>query len=316
MKFADLKRQVIESLLDELDQHADYGEIMDSLGDKDLEGFCEELDFLLKDDDPKAKALYDTLKDGWQKEYGDVKVEKGTIDVKDFHPTQGEIFTEKSLVPFLNGEAKVGDEPSVKAVLKEDSPTIDLGKPLVVCRVGGKNYIIDGHHRWSKVCMFNPNAKMNAYIIDGDKTFKDAEDVLKFAQGTLALFTEKSPIHEQNEDDTNIYRINRSNFNRVVSDSLLDNILEIIATSPVTKGKVTDKESLCDYLWKNKQALPKPFLDTDREYMPQISECRSFRVNRYKGNLLESLRLFNRQNPKLKVVRVCESNNTLRIFAK
>ena len=111
MKFTDLKRQIIESLLDDLSPRADYDEIKDSLDEENLEGFCKELDFLLGNDDPKAKALYETLKRGWQKEYGDVKVEKGVIDVKDFHPTQKEIFAKKSVVPFVNGEAKIGDRP-------------------------------------------------------------------------------------------------------------------------------------------------------------------------------------------------------------
>lgn len=63
---------------------------------------------------------------------------------------------------------------------KEDSKEIKLGF-LVVCNVAGVDYLIDGHHRWSKAYMVNPNAKMFAYILPSDGLFKDEDDVLKFA---------------------------------------------------------------------------------------------------------------------------------------
>ena len=171
--------------------------------------------------------------------------------------------------------------------------------------------------------MFNPNARMDAYIIDGDRMFGSAENVLKFAQGTLTLFTEKSPIHEQDEEDVNIYGMDRAKFDKMVSENLSDEILAIITNSPVTREKVKDKESLCEYLWQNKERLPKPLLYNDREYMPQfpdkkepVSEHRTFRVNNYQGNLLESLDLFNSQHPEMKVVGVYEKSCSLRILAK
>lgn len=52
---------------------------------------------------------------------------------------------------------------------------------LVVCNVGGTNYLIDGHHRWSKAYMMNPNAKLYAYVVPSDGVFKTEDDVLKFA---------------------------------------------------------------------------------------------------------------------------------------
>ena len=51
--------------------------------------------------------------------------------------------------------------------------------PLVVARVDGIEYIIDGHHRWSQVYCLNPDAEMVVRVIESNELFNSADDVLK-----------------------------------------------------------------------------------------------------------------------------------------
>ena len=207
MTLTELKKQLAEAVED-LNAGASYDEIDRELEDASLEEFCQQLDFLVKSDDEKAKALFNTFKQGWKNEYKNIKVKLVNVGIRELQPTQNVIYAQKSLVPILNGTWRIDNyECAVDAMLGAKAPLVVMGDPLVVCNVGGKNYLIDGHHRWSKVYAFNPNCYMRAYTIEG--AFNDEEEVLKFAQGTLTLLRNKSPINPQTNKDTNLYRFVR-----------------------------------------------------------------------------------------------------------
>lgn len=259
--FENLKKLVGESVK-QLSPDSSYEKIDKALDNTSLEGFCKQLDFLATSSDPKAQALFDTFKKGWKEEYGDVRVKSGSIYIRDLHPTQNVIYANKSLQQVLNGKWNVeGYDFAVDAFLSKKSPYVKMGDPLVVCEIGGVYYLIDGHHRWSKVYVFNPNARMKAHLIlNSDKIFKTADDVLKFAQGTLTAMRNTSPINTKPEKDINMYNMSARQLLNLVKTNLTQDVLDHIVRSPLGRRIVKDIPSLCSYLWAN--------LNTMKMYAP------------------------------------------------
>ena len=266
----EIKTEAVE----DLNANASFDEIQTELDDDSLESFCKQLDFLVKSSDSKAKTLYQTFREGWKDKFKDIEVTSGFVNIRELHPTQNVIYAKKSLKLILNGEWKMkGHDLAVDALLGEDEPKIEMGDPIVVCKVKGVNWLIDGHHRWSKAYAFNPNSSMKAYIIK--QAFKSSESVLKFAQGTLTALNNKSPINDaQPANDFNMYNMTPNQLKSIVNDNLTDEVLEHIKKAEVTDEAVDDKKTLITYLWGNIRIMRKyaPKGKHDREYMPQFPD--------------------------------------------
>ena len=275
-ELADLKdaeKSVFEAVED-LNAGATYDQIDQELDDTTLEQFCQQLDFLVKSQDEKARQLFNTFKQGWKAEFKNIKVKQAFVNIRELHPTQNVIYAKKSLTLILNGQWRMkGVKYAVDALLGSEKPQIEMGDPIVVCNVGGVDYLIDGHHRWSKAYAFNPSCTMKAYIIEGG--FKDEDEVLKFAQGTLTLLRNKSPINAaQPANDFNMYDITPQQLQGIVNEFTSKDVLAHISNAAVTKGVVTDVNTLFSYLWSNvrimRQYAPKGA--HDRDVMPQFPD--------------------------------------------
>ena len=269
--------EAVEDLVhdDEVDvEDIDFEDIQDELEGTSLEDFCKQLDFLVKSDDAKAKALFEIFKQGWKEKFRNIKVKQAFVNIHDLHPTQNVIYAKKSLVPILNGTWWMpGMKYAVDALLGDDRPRVDMGDPIVVCRVGGTDYLIDGHHRWSKAYAFNPECFMKAYIIDDG--FEDEDDVLKFAQGTLTALRGTTPINpDQPSDDFNLYDIPSGTLHEIVVKNIDKEVLKHIANALLTKGIVTDVNTLFNYLWSNVHTLRHCAKqgEHDRDVMPQFPD--------------------------------------------
>ena len=55
--------------------------------------------------------------------------------------------------------------------------------PVLVYNDGNKNWIIDGHHRWSQVGLLNYDAELNCMVIEGTESVRD---FLKLTQSIIA----------------------------------------------------------------------------------------------------------------------------------
>ena len=246
---------------------------MNTLTDNSFKQFCKELNFLVTSKDKKATLLFSTFKKGWKDQFKNIKVSNKNIDIKDLHPTQNVIFAKKSLEPVLNGKWKNanGESVLVDILNKNESKNIKMGDPIIVCNVKGIDYIIDGHHRWSKVYAMNPTAAMNAYIIE--ESFSTADQVLKFAQGTLAAIG-KPTVAEQKPGDENLYTISEQNLTKAVESWVSDDILALIMLSDLTKDQVKDRVTLGKYIWENIEIMRSdaPKGPHSREYMPQFPD--------------------------------------------
>lgn len=131
-------------------------------------------------EDPKAKAL---LVSGFGGELGDTELDmtEESLQVKTLSPTQSEIDVTQS----INWELEF--PKYIDQIYNQDS--IVFNTPLITFR---KNYVIDGHHRWSQVFAFNPEAKMTCINYDGPIS---APQMLKATQGTIAA------VKVENEDE-------------------------------------------------------------------------------------------------------------------
>lgn len=59
----------------------------------------------------------------------------------------------------------------------------DFKVPVLVYYDGSKNWLIDGHHRWSQVALLNPNAKLHCMVVSGKS---EVTEFLKLVQGIIA----------------------------------------------------------------------------------------------------------------------------------
>ena len=265
---------------------ASPADIVDDVTDDKLEDVCQNLEFMLHSDDHKVRALYTKFKEGFKDKFDGLKCKVGYVSIKNLHPTQNVIFLEKSIKPMLDGswiDKDHGGQPVVKSLLdKNDSKQIKLGY-LVVCNVKGTNYLIDGHHRWSKAYMINPNAKMYAYVLPSEGIFNSEDDVLKFAQCEIALYLGRnnSKNHPVNTDankanDINLYKTSDSVIKAKVEQFLTDEVIEIFANpNNVLDGQYDTRAKIADYVARNKDVMVKnaPAGIHDRTFMPQYPDA-------------------------------------------
>jgi hypothetical protein len=113
-----------------------------------------------------------------------VKFSQGSIPCTKMFPTQAEIGFGNSLDDLCKNQPW---RSAVKAAFK--SPVLMPSKPdnvpVLAAKVGGKVFILDGHHRWSLCFMINRNAKMVCDIMEVPAG-KDAEGALKIMQMAIA----------------------------------------------------------------------------------------------------------------------------------
>ena len=175
-----------------------------------------------------------------------------------------------------------GGQPVVKSLLDpRDSRQITMGF-LVVCSVNGVNYLIDGHHRWSKAYMINPDAKLFAYVIPSEGLFKDEDDVLKFAHGEIALYLGRNnddnhPVNKKanKANDINIYDADDRTIKEMVMKYLTDEVVKIFANKKnILGGKTNRKQEIAEYIAGNKDVMVEnaPKGEHSRVFMPQYPE--------------------------------------------
>ena len=188
-----LQQYILEALILE---GVNAEEILKKLSNsKTLPDYVDKLNKMLKDPDCEAilnKAFGEySNKDGY-----DFDGEDMDIIVNKLHPTQNEIDVDKSLgYPFKDTEKA---EVNMKKFYAKDSPVVEMPFPLITFGKEDEKYIIDGHHRWSQVFSFNPNAKMKCFnltVKDGPEKLT-ANDVLKICQGFIAARAAKNKKKE------------------------------------------------------------------------------------------------------------------------
>jgi len=164
---------------------------------KDLiSGGYEDFVKKLKDNakDPKIQAIMNLGKsDGIDTDESVEVQDNVSYSCRDLFPTQSQI----GLADSLAWLAKNNPEGAAK-LIKGDTSTFNENRILTA---NGK-YILDGHHRWSQVFLFNPDAKIPAVnlVIPGF----DEKQLLKIIQLAIAA-TYKDVLMKPANSETDIF---------------------------------------------------------------------------------------------------------------
>jgi len=166
---------------------------------KNRQSYEEFVDHLTKTvHDPKAKKWLEYAFGG---ENGDIEFTasgEGAVAVKNLIPTQNFIGLENSIGFVVNHPDEA--EKSLTSMLTQPSPTIKAGSAVWIFE--GK-YIIDGHHRWSQVYAFNPDAKIVAVNFKSKKKL-EPKQALAAVQGVIAQVVGNVPVSTSKIDGSNV----------------------------------------------------------------------------------------------------------------
>ena len=152
--------------------------------------------------DEKAKKWIDYAFGGGS---GDIKFTAQPaqyMSVSKLLPTQNFIGLENSIGFTVNHPDKAAG--NLTSMLTEKAPNVEAGSPIWV--FDGK-YIIDGHHRWSQVYAFNPNAKISAVNFVASAGI-EPKQVLAAVQGVIASVCGKVPVATSKIDGSSVKACN------------------------------------------------------------------------------------------------------------
>ena len=175
------------------------------------------------------------------------------ISVKDLYPTQSEIDIENS----AKWATKDWGAEGVDNMFGNKGFGSDFPVPVLVYNDGSKNWIIDGHHRWSQVALINPDAKLHCMVINGNQS---VQDFLKLTQSVIAgVIAERGkgetlPVGKA-QPDNNIFG------NALKGDKLGDKVADMLEKN----GKV------CEILQKKLDSHVEDITGkkTDKKFSPE-----------------------------------------------
>lgn len=165
--------------LNEKLENEKYNKIIQKLSSNtDLGNYVDYLNLMLKDKDAKEILYKAFINSNDQENYqfnGRIKY----INISDLITTQNEIDVNKSIGYPFRGIEQAKDNMST--MMKNKVTTFF---PLITYN---SKYILDGHHRWSKVFSFNSKCQIECFNITiKNNEFIKPQDMLKIMQGLLA----------------------------------------------------------------------------------------------------------------------------------
>lgn len=218
----------------------------------DLGKYVDYLNAMIKNKDAHDilnKAFMNTDDDDHIEFDGKMKV----IPVKQLHPTQSEIDVNKSIgYPFKGVKEAEGNMKN----FFEHSDNVQMPFPLIT--FNGK-FIVDGHHRWSQVYSFNPEASMECFdltVSEGKEI--SPQDMLKITQGLLAVKRVedgKGDIPKAVVEGANLFKMSEDEVKKTII-SYCDKSEKIAKIIWEACGK-SDAQGLAGYLCSNLMLLRK-----------------------------------------------------------
>lgn len=174
-----------------------YDSLIDILNNSKLASAVEILNTVAADD-----KLSKLLQHGFNAESNaskqiDVTVSPDTsLPTKSLVPTQNVVVVSNSLDNLVNGYFTKKDDNGEKVPVNIDYTNYFSGDAPVpqpfVYQAGNKNYIIDGHHRWSQAYCMNPFGTVKCVVVSGPDIGADA--VLKNFQAAIAINKDSLPV--------------------------------------------------------------------------------------------------------------------------
>lgn len=226
---------------------------------KKYEDYVDTLSDMLED--PKSKTLLD---EGFGTEFGDLKFKFSVkmISAKDLFPSQNEIDIDKTIGAAFKNPTNVTKNYTI--------PIVIANMPLVTFN---SKYVIDGHHRWSEVCVINPKGKMLCFDYSANITI---EQMLKAVQGTIAAVMAKKgePLPKQHvKPGNNIFEMSKNAIEKYVQENEnIETYESLVQFNDTIKNAEQAKQFIIDNLLEMKQDKKPPKNAPERGYMPQTSK--------------------------------------------
>lgn len=181
-------------------------------------------------DDPKAKTL---LQDGFGGSLGNMQLKFSVknIAAKSLRPTQSEIDVSKSI---KHGLTKI---QSANKCFNDEIIINDM--PLITFR---GNYVIDGHHRWAEVAVFNPDGEMVCFDYDGNIS---PIQMLKAVQGAIAAVMADSnntneKIPSGKTKDKNLFDMSEKEIRDYIEENIISKVEEALLAHNVTTDDLVE----------------------------------------------------------------------------
>ena len=180
-------KHLIQYILEQLEETKELSDkMLKDLGKKgNLKVFVDELNKILEktqhgDNTKLWMAALKDLFDGQNEEGKKYTASPGqSISCTDLYPTQSEIDIENS----AKWATKDWGVKCIPQMFDGSAFGAGFAVPVLVYKDKGKNWIIDGHHRWSQVGLINPEAKVSCMVIEGPES---VQNFLKIVQGMIA----------------------------------------------------------------------------------------------------------------------------------
>jgi hypothetical protein len=244
--------------------------------------------------DPKIKAFISSGANDTDDKEAFI-VQKGTLPVSQLVPTQNEIGFGNSVddlckVTFDEGK-QLGD---LQKILEGNG--VSLGSPnkpdgdFII--VYNNKYIIDGHHRWSKITCGNKNATAACLNFKSTSVSLTPEQVLKAFH--LAIASDIGKIPTSSASGKNLIGGNPEEVKQAISLNLSDasntaakKFMGVYNQYMEPKGKEKSPEQVGEYIGENSKVITSvtPATDTPRSAMPQTDNSQKFQDALEKGDV-------------------------------
>lgn len=195
----------------------------------------------------------------------EVNTKEASKDTASLIPTQSEIDITKSLAWGLRGgegsesNAKIA-VANIDKIMAGDEVKLGKGEGLPIITFG--SFIIDGHHRWSQVYCFNPDATMAA--VDFRARGMSPLRMLKATQGCIAAI-KKGKLPQAIVEGSNMFTASEKAIKDYISKNILDEVVEAIKKY---KKNLKDKNAVIEYITSNCMSMKnenKPMTGTNEK---------------------------------------------------
>ena len=164
-----------------------------------------------------------------------VKFSTANMSCTKMFPTQAEIGFGNSLDDLVYDKYKVIDT-CFKSPVKLGPPP---GSPVLCAKVGGKIFILDGHHRWSSCFMTNRNAKMMCDIMEVPAG-QGAEGALRIMQ--MAIAAKAGKVLTKDFEGQDLMATGTDEVENYVVDNMIESAVEKF--NKYTNGALPDAAAI------------------------------------------------------------------------
>ncbi len=191
-----------------------------------------------------------------------IKFGKGTPKASEMRATQAEIGFSNSV------DDAIISRPWASAVERAFSNPVLMPSqpdkvPVLAASIGGKIYILDGHHRWSLCLMINPDANMVCDIMYLDQG--TAEDALKIMQ--MAIAAKAGKIKTKNFEGDDLMATSRDKLEQHVINNIDEG--RVAEWSKYTNGELTTPEDIANHMGNGLDIIKGLKGEFPRTIMPQ-----------------------------------------------